>query len=84
MTHKKIRISVEVQRGNVEKALRILKKQLNAEGIIRDLKKRQYYEKPSDKRRRQKAQNIARIAKRDDKLYEEWLELAGGRNLKRT
>mgnify|MGYP003996534149 CR=1 FL=1 len=84
MTHKKTRISVEVQRGNVEKALRILKKQLNAEGIIRDLKKRQYYEKPSDKRRRQKAQNIARIEKRDEKLYEQWLELAGGRNLKRT
>ena len=84
MTHKKIRISVEVQRGNVEKALRILKKQLNDEGIIRDLKKRQYYEKPSDKRRRQKAQNIARIEKRDEKLYEQWLELAGGRNLKRT
>jgi|TARA_B110001454_G_scaffold207810_1_gene219628 small subunit ribosomal protein S21 len=83
MTHKKIRISVEVQRGNVEKSLRILKKKVNAEGIIRDLKKRQYYEKPSDKRRRQKAQNIARIAKRDDKLYEEWLELAGSRNLRR-
>ena len=55
MTHKKVRISVEVQRGNVEKALRILKKKVNAEGIIRDLKKRQYYEKPSDKRRRQRA-----------------------------
>ena len=39
MTHKKVRISVEVQRGNVEKALRILKKKVNAEGIIRDLKK---------------------------------------------
>ena len=76
MMHKKVRISVEVQRGNVEKALRILKKKVNAEGIIRDLKKRQYYEKPSDKRRRQRAQSIARIEKRNEKLYEEWLELA--------
>ena len=76
MTHKKVRISVEVQRGNVEKALRILKKKVNAEGIIRDLKKRQYYEKPSDKRRRQRAKSISRIEKRNEKLYEEWLELA--------
>ncbi len=76
MTHKKVRISVEVQRGNVEKALRILKKKVNAEGIIRDLKKRQYYEKPSDKRRRRRAQCISRIEKRDEKLYEQWLELA--------
>ena len=76
MTHKKARITVEVQRGNVEKALRILKKKITAEGIIRDLKKKQYYEKPSDKRRRQRAQSIARIEKRNEKLYEEWLELA--------
>ena len=76
MTHKKVRISVEVQRGNVEKALRILKKKVNAEGIIRDLKKRQYYEKPSDKRRRQRAQSISRIEKRNEKLYEEWLEIS--------
>ena len=80
MTHKKVRISVEVQRGNVEKALRILKKKVNAEGIIRDLKKRQYYEKPSDKRRRQRAQCIARITKRDEKLYEQSLELYNRKN----
>ena len=84
MTHKKVRISVEVQRGNVEKALRILKKKVNAEGIIRDLKKRQYYEKPSDKRRRQRAQSISRIEKRNEKLYEEWLELAGRRIQRKT
>ena len=84
MTHKKVRISVEVQRGNVEKALRILKKKVNAEGIIRDLKKRQYYEKPSDKRRRQRAQCISRIEKRDEKLYEQWLEIAGRRIPRKT
>ena len=84
MTHKKVRISVEVQRGNVEKALRILKKKVNAEGIIRDLKKRQYYEKPSDKRRRQRAQCLARIVKRDEKLYEQWLEIAGRRIPRKT
>ena len=82
--HKKVRISVEVQRGNVEKALRILKKKVNAEGIIRDLKKRQYYEKPSDKRRRQRAQCISRIEKRDEKLYEQWLEIAGRRIPRKT
>ena len=84
MTHKKVRISVEVQRGNVEKALRILKKKVNAEGIIRDLKRKQYYEKPSDKRRRQRAQSIARIEKRNEKLYEQWLEIAGSRIPRKT
>ena len=82
--HKKVRISVEVQRGNVEKALRILRKKVNAEGIIRDLKRKQYYEKPSDKRRRQRAQCISRIEKRDEKLYEQWLEIAGSRIPRKT
>jgi small subunit ribosomal protein S21 len=42
---------VEV-RGDLEKAIRILKKKLAREGFFRELKKRRHYEKPSIKRRK--------------------------------
>ncbi len=42
---------VEV-RGDLEKAIRILKKKLAREGFFRELKKRRHYEKPSMKRRK--------------------------------
>ncbi len=42
---------VEV-RGDLEKAIRILKKKLAREGFFREMKKRKHYEKPSVKRRK--------------------------------
>lgn len=42
---------VEV-RGDLEKAIRILKKKLAREGFFRELKKRKHYEKPSVKKRK--------------------------------
>jgi len=44
-------ISVEV-RGDIEKALRILKKKMLLEGIQKELRSRRFYEKPSVKRKR--------------------------------
>ena len=38
--------------GNVEKSLRQLKKKIEREGVIRDLKKNAYFESPSQKRRK--------------------------------
>ena len=43
-------IKIEVRNNNVEKALRVLKKKLLKEGTLKELKARQYYEKPSEKR----------------------------------
>ena len=37
---------------DVEKAIRELKKRINREGILKDLKQRRYYEKPSEKKKR--------------------------------
>ena len=44
-------ITVDVRNGNVEKAMRILKRKVMKEGIIKDLRDKQYYQKPSFKRR---------------------------------
>ena len=46
---------VEV-RGDLEKAMRILKKKLAREGFFREMKKRRHYEKPSIKRRKKSAE----------------------------
>ncbi len=45
-------MEVRVFNNQVEKALRILKRKLSQDGIMRELKNRQAYERPSDKRKR--------------------------------
>ena len=44
-------LQVDVYNNNVDKALRILKKKVKDANLFLDLKKKQYYEKPSKKRR---------------------------------
>ena len=43
-------ITVEVRGGNVEKAMRVLKKKLQKDGLFKELRMRQYYENPSTKK----------------------------------
>ena len=43
--------TVEVRDGNVEKALRKLKKKVNNSGILLEVRERQHYVKPSTKRK---------------------------------
>jgi len=52
-----------VRDNNVDQALRFLKKKMQREGILRELKLRQAYEKPSEKRVREKAEAIRRARK---------------------
>ena len=61
-------ITVEVRKGNVEQAMRVLKRKVQKEGIIKELRERQYYEKPSAKKRRKKKENIANVKKLKKKL----------------
>ena len=44
-------ITVDVRNGNVEKAMRILKRKVQKDGIVQTLRDKQYYQKPSFKRR---------------------------------
>jgi small subunit ribosomal protein S21 len=52
-------VQVTVQGNDVEKALKVLKKRLQADGFFKEIKKRKHYEKPSVKKKR-KQQEAAR------------------------
>jgi small subunit ribosomal protein S21 len=45
-------LEIRVNGNDVEKALKILKRQLQKDGLLRELKERRFYEKPSVKSRR--------------------------------
>ena len=61
-------ITVEVRKGNVEQAMRVLKRKVQKEGKVKELRMRQYFEKPSEKKRRKKKENIANVKKLKKKL----------------
>jgi small subunit ribosomal protein S21 len=63
---------VEVRNGNVEKALKILKKKLFDDGAIRDAMERRFYEKPSEARRRKHKEAVNRTQKAKAKEKENW------------
>ena len=56
-------MQVVVRDNNVDQALRALKKKMQREGIFREMKLRNSYEKPSEKRAREKAEAIRRARK---------------------
>ena len=56
-------IEVVVRDNNVEKALRVLKKKLQKDGLFRELRLRQHFEKPSLKKQRKLKESLRRIAK---------------------
>jgi len=56
-------VQVLVRDNNVDQALRALKKKLQREGVFREMKMRESYEKPSEKRVREKAEAVRRVRK---------------------
>ena len=68
-THpKEFALKVFVRDNNVDQALRVLKKKLQREGLFREIKRRRAYEKPSEKRVREKREGIRRGKKAARKL----------------
>tara|TARA_A200000159_G_scaffold75010_1_gene69725 strand:- start:184 stop:393 length:210 start_codon:yes stop_codon:yes gene_type:complete len=61
-------IVVEVRKGNLEKAMRVLKKKVQREGIIKDMRAKQYYQKPSEIKREKKKEGIKNFKKKMKKL----------------
>jgi len=61
-------LKVEVKNNNVEKAMRILKKKLLKEGVMRLYKMKQTYEKPSEKRVRKAKEMRANFLKKQKEL----------------
>ena len=61
-------IRVEIRNGNLEQAMRVLKKKVQKEGIIKDYRAKSVYEKPSERKRRKKKEGIANYKKKMKKL----------------
>src|SRR5262249_10739985 len=52
-------MQVLVRDNNVEQALRVLKKKMQREGVFREMKRRRFYEKPSERAAREKSEACA-------------------------
>jgi small subunit ribosomal protein S21 len=57
------RLQVLVRDNNVDQALRVLKKKMQREGVFREMKRRRFYEKPSEKANREKGEAMRRARK---------------------
>lgn len=56
-------MQVLVRDNNVDQALKVLKKKLQREGVFREMKLRNFYEKPSEKKARERAEAVRRARK---------------------
>jgi small subunit ribosomal protein S21 len=63
-------LQVTVRDNNVDQALKALKKKMQREGIFREMKLRRSYEKPSERKAREKAEAIRRAHKLERKRLE--------------
>ena len=60
-------MKIVVRDNNVDGAMRALKKKLQREGVLREMKDRRYYMKPSELRARAHAAAVRRLRKADEK-----------------
>jgi small subunit ribosomal protein S21 len=63
-------LQVTVRDNNVDQALKALKKKMQREGIFREMKLRRSYEKPSERKVREKAEAVRRARKLERKRLE--------------
>jgi small subunit ribosomal protein S21 len=56
-------LQILVRDNNIDQALRVLKKKMQREGIFREMKQRRFYEKPSERSTRERAEAIRRARK---------------------
>jgi small subunit ribosomal protein S21 len=56
-------MQVLVRDNNIDQALRVLKKKMQREGIFREMKQRRSYEKPSERKVRERAEAMRRARK---------------------
>jgi small subunit ribosomal protein S21 len=65
-------MQVVVRDNDVGQALRVLRKKLQREGILRELKQRRSYEKPSERRVRERTEAVRRYRKTMRKRMERY------------
>lgn len=63
-------MQVSVRDNNVDQALKVLKKKMQREGVFREMKLRRSYEKPSERRAREKSEAVRRARKLERKRLE--------------
>ncbi len=63
-------VHVSVRDNNVDQALKVLKKKMQREGVFREMKLRRSYEKPSERRARERAEAVRRSRKLERKRLE--------------
>ncbi|HAR46010.1 MAG: 30S ribosomal protein S21 [Nitrospirae bacterium GWC2_57_13] len=56
-------MEIRVEGKDIEKAIRILKRKIQRDGIFRELKNRRFYEKPSLKKKRKQREALKRKRK---------------------
>ena len=61
-------INVTVRNGNLEQAMRVLKRKVQKEGIVKELRNRQFYKKPSEIKQEKKKEAIKNWKKKQKKL----------------
>ena len=61
-------MTIVVKDNNVTLAIKKLKKLISSEGLIRDMKRKAYYESPGQIRRRKKSEAIHHWRKKKEKL----------------
>ena len=57
-------MDIKIYENDIEKALKILKRQLQKEGLFKEIKKRSFYEKPSEKKKRKQREARKKRMKR--------------------
>jgi|TARA_B100000989_G_scaffold284811_1_gene251967 small subunit ribosomal protein S21 len=60
--------AIAVENGNVDKAIRKLKKKLQKEDMFNELRKREYYETRNERKRKEKAASTRRCIRKKEKL----------------
>jgi small subunit ribosomal protein S21 len=56
-------LQILVRDNNIDQALRVLKKKMQREGVFREMKRRRFYEKPSERSARERNESLRRTRK---------------------
>ena len=78
-------IYVEVRGNNVEKAMRLLKRKIQKHGLVKEIRDRQYYKKPSEKRverLKERTRVLKKLQKENDELLG-YAKVKGGKKVRK-
>jgi small subunit ribosomal protein S21 len=61
--HQEKPLQVFVRENNIDRALKVLKRKMQREGVFREMRQHRFYEKPSERKTRRRAEGIRRMRK---------------------